>query len=912
MRLARVFLVLLVAATALAAGRDKEELLRLADEAVYEGKTNAARSYYEEAIKAGADLTSDYVRSQNLGLCYLNGSPHNFAKAAEWLEIAVRLRPNSDDTRLYLAQALAWGGKHEAALQQYQKLWDAHPEVADYAVGLANTYYRAGKSPAAFAVFDRFLQTNPSHISVRLEYARLLAFDKRYSESMGQYQVILNADPNNLAAQVGIAKVTSWQNDLPRALELYNRILKRNPELYEALVGKAFTLLWMGRDEEARPLFQAAVRRMPGDKEVAAAMKSLRPPAAKPPAEAARTETPQRPPEPAPQIAQAPPPPPPPPPEDPVVVLTRNAEAAAARGDYTAAVHLYHQVLEAQPQNQAAMLQIARVLSWAKDYPESIAQYQRVLQLAPGNVAARVERARVLSWSQRFDESIREYEQALRDVQAESPPPVPVNDVRLEYARVLSWAKRYDESLAQLAILLPADRKPELKDWDALMAKAHVLAWARRYDESLAVYDQALALKPTDVEARVGKAQTVYYSGRLNESAVLLRDVLREQPKNPDATLTLASVEHGLGNNARALRLLSDSPVNDDSKELRRLIKLDMRPVLRLRFGYEDDLEEPTFPPSDTIRVLRYSAAFEFNVHPNVRMEVSNVVAQTNTSNALLGQFGPDALATETFARLTFRLNPWLLMVAGAGEGSTGRGIDPVLGQVRRQHHFLFDLHPVITHGGLRVDLAAGRHVADYTPLAVHDNVVQLRESIAVTYNWRNRLRMGFEYWHADYGVETPDSQHFATVANGGSAFVTPVLYRRERLIVEGGLRYDNYTFGDSAGTMNAALGSAGFFTPRVYQRYAGTGRMSWNVTSKMQWDVNGTFGPQRVFTFTNNPPAEWGTTGSFGTQLTLHLKRLTPYVAYDYFTTATAAAPGQVNGSYLSHSIVGGLKYRF
>ena len=912
MRLARIICILLLAATAFAAGRDKEELLRRADEAVYEGKTNAARSYYEEAIKAGADLTSDYARAQNLGLCYLNGSPHDFAKAAEWLEIAVRLRPNSDDTRLYLAQALAWGGKHDAAISQYRKLWEAHPDVADYAVGLATTYHRSGKAPAAFAVFERFLETNPSQINVRLEYARLLAFDKRYSESMSQYQVILNADPNNVSAQVGIAKVTSWQSDLPRALELYNKILKRNPEVYEAIVGKAFTLLWMGRDDEARPLFQAAARRMPGDREVAAALKSLRPAAPKPPAEAARAEAPPKPPQP--QIAQAPPAPslPPPPAEDPVVVLTRQAEAAAARGDYTAAVHLYHQVLEAQPQNQQAMLQIARVLSWARDYPESVAQYEQVLQIAPGNVQARLERARVLSWSQKFDVSIREYEQVLRDVQATSQPAVPVKDVRLEYARVLSWAKRYDESLAQLAILLPAGTRPEMKDYDAILAKAHVLAWARRYEESLAVYEQALALKPTDIEARLGKAQTLYYAGRLSESAALLRDLLRDQPKNTDANLTLASVEHGLGNNGRALRLLSNVPPNNDSTELHRLIKQEMRPVLRLRFGFEDDIEEPTFPPADTIRVLRYSTALEFSVHPNVRMEVSSVVAQTNTSNSLLAGFGPDGLATETFARLTFRLKPWLMMVAGAGDGSTGRGVDPVLGQVQRQHHFLYDIHPVLTHGGLRVDGTATRHVADYTPLAVHDNVVQSRQSVDVTYNWQNRLRMGAEYWHAAYTVDAPDSQQFATAANGGSAFVTPVLYRRERFTVEGGLRYENYTFSDSAAAIDTALGSAGFFTPRVYQRYAGTGRISWNLHPKLQLDVNGTFGPQRIFAFFNNPPAQWGTTGSFGTQLTLRLGRLTPYLAYDYFDTATAAAPGQVTGSYQSHSVVGGLAYRF
>ena len=79
-----------------------------------------------------------------------------------------------------------------------------------------------------------------------------------------------------------------------------------------------------------------------------------------------------------------------------------------------------------------------------------------------------------------------------------------------------------------------------------------------------------------------------------------------------------------------------------------------------------------------------------------------------------------------------------------------------------------------------------------------------------------------------------------------------------------------------------------------------------------VRWEVAGTFGPQRVFVFGGVPAATWGTTGSIGTQLTFKLGRWTPYVAYDYFSTATAAGPALQNGSYLSHSVVVGLNRRF
>ena len=59
------------------------------------------------------------------------------------------------------------------------------------------------------------------------------------------------------------------------ALQLFNKILESNPGYYDAVVGKAYTLLWMGQREQARVLFSAARNRDPGDKEIAAVLKSL-------------------------------------------------------------------------------------------------------------------------------------------------------------------------------------------------------------------------------------------------------------------------------------------------------------------------------------------------------------------------------------------------------------------------------------------------------------------------------------------------------------------------------------------------------------------------------------------------------------------------------------------------------------
>lgn len=913
-----------------AASPSTEALLRQGDEYVKAGNLARARQAYQSAIAAGARLEKDYPHARNLGVCYLQGTPRDLARAEKWLQLAVAAQPDALDARLYLAQSLAWSGKQAAALEQYRHLAQAQPDNGDYAIGQALALYSMEKKDEAFALLQSFIDAHAADLNTRLEYARVLAYSRRFTAAMDQYQVILNADPNNVEARVGIAKLTSWQNDLPRALELFNRILITNPNLYDAQVGKAFTLFWMGKDSEARPLFEQAARRNPSDTEVARALKLLGrgeqkvargepgPPSAMPAVATPVAQPVAAAPQAAPLVAV---PAAPAKPSAPAVSpLQEQAENATARKDYLQAIQCYREMLREQPANREYRLRLARVLSWSKDYAGSEAEYDLLLQKNGADLEARLERARVLSWARNYDASIAEYRRVLQQLDETSAAGAPAtsSEVKLELARVLSWAGHYQESLAMLNQLLPPSRHPAASDRAALLERARVLSYERQYAQAIRSYDQAIALDPHDYEARVGKAQTIYWQGKLTEAAAQLHSVLAEQPNNPDASFVLAAVEHGRGNDRAAIRLVQQAPANDDTRQLKDSILLDQRPVLRFSYGFQDDREIDSSGPQTTIKPLRYTTAFAFNVSSGVRLEVENTYTDVLTSNRVLSQFGSDANANSTLARLSFRVSPWLRLTAGAGEATTGGGTFMGAVATRRQN-FIYEVHPVFTSGGFRLDLSATRGAFPYTPLAVQTNVVQTRESVAPTYEWRRRLRMGLEYWYAQYDLRTPDPARpsFATAATGGTAFLTPILHHSDRVTVEAGLRYDSFANQESVVAIDnpvTGIGSAGFFTPRIYQRYAGTGLVAWTVQKHFGLDVHGTFGPQRLFGFPQlaQPPAKWGTTGSVGSQLTFPLGRWQPYFAYDYFSTNTPAGPALPLGSYRSHLFVTGITIRF
>ncbi len=907
------------------------DLLRAADQHADSGRINLARSEYERAIKAGAHLEKDFVRSRSLGLCYLNGSPHDFVRASQWLANAVALNGASDETRLSYARSLAWGGRYDDAIPQFQKLVDAQPRNTEYVLGLANALQWKKDTDRAVATLEHYLDRVPSNINMRLEYARTLSFGQRYTEALNQYQVILQADPRNVAADVGIAKVTSWQGQLPAALDLYNKILSKHSDNADAWAGKAFTLLWMQRKEEARAAFTSAQRLNPSDPEVRSALKAL---IASMPAKTAAPVVVASAPaavEVAPKVEETPavveavaPAAPlaveaPAPPPDNVTRLSREAEVAAAQQHYPEAISADRQILAIDPVNYAARLQLARVLSWSNDFEHSAQEYAVLLAAKPDETAVRAERARVLSWGKDYSNSLEEYRQVLQELENgpnRSGPDksVTIASEGLEYVRVLSWARRYDESLTYADTLLARTDLEQKQRAELLLTKAHVLSWSKKYDDALVAFEAAGKNGADPREVSLGMGQTLYWSGHLQRSRVVLASLLKEHTADPDASFTLAAVEHNMGHNGRSMQLLKSAPDNTDTREFRASLKDSMRPVLRFRFGFEDDndITDSAPIPTTATKVLRYGTTLEFSATPDVRMEVVNTVSQSLTSNAVLGQFADRALITENLARATFSPAQWLRMTVGAGAAITGSALHSGSGTA----HFIYDVHPVITRGPVRIDLAFSGRAADYNPLAVHESVTSQRQAVAATYEWRSRIRFTTEYAHAMYSVDSFAGAapfHLQPQSNSASVGIVPIWIRGEKYHLEAGVRYEVFGFGhDSEKLFDPSIGggSAGFFAPALYHRPAGVARFIWQLPSAFSLDADGTFGPQRISRL-GGPKPTFGPAGSFGVQLSKDMKRFRPFLRYDYFDTHTPASPSQFGGGYRSQLFSFGLDLR-
>lgn len=882
---------------------NSNSLLRRADAYAKAGKLQAARLLYEQAIASGASLEGSYERSRALGEAYYKAKPADYDKAARWLQNAWRLHAASEYFRTEVADALWHAGQCQDAAPHYAALVAKHRNSADYTIRWASCLYRSGSQDKGLQVLKEFVAEHPKDNGARTEYGNLLARNKQYDGAKAQYEAVLKIRAKSTEARLGMARVDAWTKDYESALKGFDAVLSEDHSNYDAQIGKASTLLWMGRDAEAGELFQSLAKEHSDDAAVQRGLEVL----------ALRKERAER--------AAAAPAPPPTPKENPIRSLMNEAERSSAQGDDAQAMHYYHEVLEIDPNNSDARMQIALILSRNKDYQEAANQFRKIAERHSDYLEPQLQAARVLSWGRDFDASAVEYQKALALAEKKQSEGTAVSvspdSVRLEYARVLAWENKNPEALTELSKLLPAG-SGDSGSIPALLARARIYVGMHDYTSALADYSKVIEIDPSNSEARIGKGQILYWTGNLDAAARTLRPVVQDYPQNTDANTTLASIERGLGHNGRALRLLENNN-SSEGVSLREKIRTEIRPVLFMRFGYEDDRESiPSLDRGSTIRGLRYTTGLEFSVHPDVRMFVTNTFSALDSTVNKDG-FNRDGLGSQTMLGINFKPARWLLMSMAAGAGTVGGSKISGFPNAR-QAEFVYLLHPAVVRGNFRMDVAASRSVGDYTPLSVQNDVMNRRESIALSYNFKKRIRIGGDYYHSNYSLTTADTgQFFETAANGGSLYIMPTLVRTDSTTVEIGMSYDAYSFGNSALRLQNAVGSGGFFAPSLYQSYGPSGHVMWSPIPQVQLDFTGEIGPKRYFLFGQAPgTAKFSLNGNVGANVLFKLGRFQPYLGYKWSSAETPSAISAVSFAairgniYRVNSFVMGFTYRF
>lgn len=130
-----------------------------------------------------------------------------------------------------------------ANAEQLKSLDSKNPQNADQILGLAKTYVGLQEYPTAIRLYEDYLRIRPDDVNARIQYARVLNWDRRYSAAERQYEQLLEKNPDRADLRYEYGQVLSYESDFAGAMSMFSSVtdLSSNPRsnLYTDVPPKA-------------------------------------------------------------------------------------------------------------------------------------------------------------------------------------------------------------------------------------------------------------------------------------------------------------------------------------------------------------------------------------------------------------------------------------------------------------------------------------------------------------------------------------------------------------------------------------------------------------------------------------------------------------------------------------------------
>lgn len=237
--------------------------------------------------------------------------------------------------------------------------------------------------------------------------------------------------------------------------------------------------------------------------------------------------------------------------------LESEGDKAWTERRYPAAKDAYARLLASDSATSRAVYRLAVLHSWDGALPQAIPLFQRYIAMEPRDEEGRVALGKAYAWAGQTQNAVAVYDSILgRDAT--------YRDAALGAAQALGWAGRFREALDRYAQWLeanPKDVEAELarartmtwagdlvgaeREYERISAggerleaskgAALVAAWRGHLYRSEGLWRSLLKRYPKDAEVWVGLAQVLRWSGRPVEARSALDAALAVDPTNSDA-----------------------------------------------------------------------------------------------------------------------------------------------------------------------------------------------------------------------------------------------------------------------------------------------------------------------------------------------------------------------------------------
>jgi tetratricopeptide (TPR) repeat protein len=159
-----------------------------------------------------------------------------YGKAKLWehaireFETTLRLEPENDEARYWLAQCYGVSYQQDKKLAIVEKLVKEHPQVAKYHQSLGASYLYYGRLDEAERHLQTALKLDPKDLDTRLFYGRALAekadSPQRFQQAERELRAVLNTAPQSVDAHAALGVLHFRQGRFARAAEELERATK--------------------------------------------------------------------------------------------------------------------------------------------------------------------------------------------------------------------------------------------------------------------------------------------------------------------------------------------------------------------------------------------------------------------------------------------------------------------------------------------------------------------------------------------------------------------------------------------------------------------------------------------------------------------------------------------------------------
>lgn len=214
-----------------------------------------------------------------LGLARIAYYEKRPAEAAREIKILLAREPKNREARDLQAQIARAAVDIEAAAAKAERDREARrielakkqAQAAEQrSLDQAKTLRKAGKFPAAEAIYRTLLRARPKDADLLVSAGSMAAFQgaKRFADARRDFEGAAAINPEYDDAILGLARVDLYESKLDDAAPRISRVLTHQPENTEAQALSARVILAQGQPAEAETVFRQLRSRLPDDTDI--------------------------------------------------------------------------------------------------------------------------------------------------------------------------------------------------------------------------------------------------------------------------------------------------------------------------------------------------------------------------------------------------------------------------------------------------------------------------------------------------------------------------------------------------------------------------------------------------------------------------------------------------------------------